>query len=50
MPSYKMNPTVAIEVLDCEKAVRFYRDVLGMSEANKSAVEEGACLIKGEVT
>jgi predicted enzyme related to lactoylglutathione lyase len=50
MPSYRLNPTVAIEVPDCEKAVRFYRDVLGMSEASDSTEGEGACLVKDDVT
>jgi catechol 2,3-dioxygenase-like lactoylglutathione lyase family enzyme len=50
MPSYKLNPTVAIEVPDCEKALRFYKSVLGMSEVGQSVEGEGACLKKGDVT
>jgi catechol 2,3-dioxygenase-like lactoylglutathione lyase family enzyme len=49
MPSYKLNPTVAIEVLDSENALRFYRDVLGMSEVDQSADGDGVCLRKGDM-
>ena len=50
MPSYKLNPVVAIEVPDCEKALRFYRNVLGMSVVDQSVEGEGVCLRKGDMT
>lgn len=51
MPSYKLNPTVAIEVKNYEEALRFYREVLGMSAVGRSGEGKAGCLLcKEDVT
>jgi catechol 2,3-dioxygenase-like lactoylglutathione lyase family enzyme len=48
MPSYKLEPTVAVEVRNPKAAGRFYTEILGMLETGKS--DEGGSFKKDGVT
>ena len=50
MPSYKLIPTIAIEVPYCENAHMFYQDVLGMLEIDQDVEGTGVSFRNGDVT